>query len=84
MNTNRAPCANPILTHFISVGARALAFISVVCGDELVAEITSYTTAALMPMTAASASLRAIIYAYVDRHDVNGEYVAGARMDDED
>jgi hypothetical protein len=37
-----------------------LAFISVVCGDELVAEITSYTTAAEMPITAASASPRGI------------------------
>src|SRR5215472_18876928 len=44
--TNRAPCASPRCTHFISVPARVFALISVVCGDELVAEMMSYISVA--------------------------------------
>ena len=46
MPMNRIPWAMPSFTHFISVSARAAALISVVCGLELVAEITSYISAA--------------------------------------
>jgi hypothetical protein len=39
--TKNAACAIPSFTHFMSVSARALALISVVCGELLVAEMTS-------------------------------------------
>src|ERR1017187_1022194 len=40
--TKNAACPSPTFTHFISVPLRVFALISVVCGDEHAAAITSY------------------------------------------